>query len=80
MLHIAYYRGINPADLNQNRFNSTYIYMMVEDPKKAIQLHEPEVQAGSNANVKGYASDKLKIIRHHKMMADSLANALFPVR
>ena len=66
--------------LSGSRFDSTYIYMMVEGHNKAIQLHESEVQAGSNGNVKRYASDKLQVIRHHQMMADSIANALFPMR
>lgn len=64
--------------LNGRLFDSTYIYMMVEGHGKAIQLHESEVQAGFNKNVKKYASDKLQVIRHHKMMADSIAMALFP--
>lgn len=66
--------------LSGSRFDSTYIHMMVEGHNKAIQLHESEAQAGSNGNVKRYASDKLQVIRHHKMMADSIANALFPTR
>jgi putative membrane protein len=64
--------------LSGNPFDSTYIYMMVEGHDKAIQLHEAEVQQGSNKDIKRYASDKLQVIRHHRMTADSLARVLFP--
>lgn len=64
--------------LSGNHFDSTYIYMMVEGHDKAIQLHDSEVRMGSNNQVKQYATDKLQVIRHHRMMADSIARALFP--
>lgn len=59
-------------------FDSMYIYMMVTGHDKAITLHEHEIQNGQSEEVRQYAADKLEKIRHHRMMADSIAHALFP--
>ena len=66
------------ASLSGDAFDSTYIYMMVAGHDKAIALHQDEIQNGSNQELKDFASNKLPVIQHHRMMADSIAHALFP--
>jgi putative membrane protein len=64
--------------LNGDAFDSTYIHKMIEGHDKAITLLQDEISNGQNASVKQYASNKLPIVQHHRHMADSIANALFP--
>jgi putative membrane protein len=64
--------------LDGDAFDSTYMYMMVQGHDKAIALHQEEIQNGRNSDVKQYAREKLEVIEHHRIMADSLAQALYP--
>jgi putative membrane protein len=66
------------SSLSGDAFDSTYIYMMVAGHDKAIALHQDEIQNGSDQELKNFASGKLPVIQHHRMVADSLAHALFP--
>jgi putative membrane protein len=64
--------------LTGDAFDSTYLYMMIAGHNKAIALHQNEIQNGYDELLKKYATDKLAIIQHHRMVADSLAHALYP--
>jgi putative membrane protein len=64
--------------LSGDAFDSTYIYKMVEGHDKTITILQNEISNGQNASVKTYANNKLPIVQHHRHMADSIANALYP--
>jgi putative membrane protein len=66
------------SSLSGDAFDSTYMYMMVAGHDKAIALHQDEIQNGSDPDLKNFASEKILVIQHHRMMADSIAHALFP--
>ena len=64
--------------LNGRAFDSTYIHKMVEAHDKTIVIFQNEISNGQSADVKSYASNKLPALQHHRHMADSIANAMFP--
>ena len=51
----------------------TYIHNLVQDLGTAISLHQTEMSAGSNAQVKVFATNHLGEIQTRKMWADSVA-------
>jgi putative membrane protein len=66
------------SSLSGDAFDSTYMYMMISGHDKAIALHQDEIQNGSDTDLKNFAAEKILVIQHHRMMADSIAHALFP--
>lgn len=64
--------------LSGNTFDSVYIHKMIEGHDKAIAILQDEISNGQNSTVKNYAANKLPAVQHHRHMADSIANALFP--
>lgn len=70
--------GLMLSGLSGDAFDSTYLYKMVEGHDEAIALFEDENANGSNPSLKEYTSAKLPALKHHRMMADSLAHTLYP--
>ena len=64
--------------LDGRAFDSTYMHMMVKGHNEAIMLHEQQLMGGDNPAVVAYAENKIRVIKHHRMMADSIARVLFP--
>lgn len=59
--------------ISGREFDSTYIHNLVQDLGTAISLHQTEMSAGSNAQVKVFATIHLGEIQTRKMWADSVA-------
>jgi putative membrane protein len=58
--------------LNGMAFDKAYSSMMVKDHDAAVALFKKETTAGSNADLKSFASETLPTIEQHQMMAKKL--------
>lgn len=65
------------ASLSGREFDSVYIHAQVRDHERTIDLFEDLVDDGDNHQLRAFANKTLPHLRHHKHMADSLANT-FP--
>jgi len=64
------------AKLQGDAFDKAYAKMMVSDHKKDISEFEHEANAGSNADVKAFASQTLATLQDHLKMAEQMNNAV----
>jgi putative membrane protein len=52
-------------------FDRAYAKMMVKDHKDAIDLFQDEADKGRDGELKGWASTKIAILKHHLSMAEA---------
>jgi len=65
------------SDLNEKNgkdFDKAYADMMVSDHKDDIDEFKKESEKGSDAQVSGWAKNKVPILEHHLMMAEEAQN------
>ena len=60
------------SKLQGDAFDKAYAKMMVSDHKKDIAEFQREANAGSNADVKGFASQTLPTLQEHLKMAEKM--------
>jgi putative membrane protein len=72
--HVAIKQAL--MNLSGISFDTTYIHGQVMDHDKTIVLFESEISNGRDSSLKSYATRYLPTIKMHRMMADSLWQAL----
>ena len=72
--HIALKQQL--ASLQGSEFDSVYVSSQVADHQTMLALLSSEMNSGSNASLKSYASTNYPIVQMHLMMADSLQKNL----
>ena len=64
------------AKLNGDAFDKAYAKMMVSDHKKDIAEFQREASAGSNPEVKGFATQTLPTLQDHLKMAEQMNSSV----
>ena len=64
------------SKLNGDAFDKAYAKMMVSDHKKDISEFQREASAGSNPDVKGFATQTLPTLQDHLTMAEQMNSSV----
>jgi len=72
--HIAHKMML--MNLQGSEFDSAFVNGEVEDHQKTLDLLSKEMNSGTNAMLRSYATKNYPIIQMHLMMADSLQKSL----